>query len=73
MKPSSQPISQEAKHHLEQLRAGGMNWKTIAANVPMSVSTLWKAGLGEPIARPMRLLLESRLREMTSPREGAAA
>jgi hypothetical protein len=71
MKPSSQPISQEAKQHIEQLRAGGMNWKTIAENVPMAVSTLWKAGLGEPIARPMRLLLESRLRELTAPKQAA--
>lgn len=63
---SAQELSTQAKSQLEALRGRGLSFHQIAAQVPVSVATVWKATAGGKMSRPVRLLLESRLRELTA-------
>lgn len=72
-KTSAQPISAEASAQLQKLRAQGETFETLAAKVPCSSATLWKAHGGGALARGTRWMLELRLRELSAgvPQEGA--
>lgn len=62
-KTSAQPLSSEALAQLEQLRAQGLTYQELAAWIPCSSGTIWKAVAGGPIARPVRWMIEARLKE----------
>lgn len=64
-KTSAQPLSGEALEQLGQLRERGETFGQLAAQVPCSSATLWKAAAGGTLARPMRWLIELRLKELT--------
>lgn len=62
-KTSAQPLSSEARAQLETLRTQGLTYGELAAWIPCSSATIWKAVAGGPIARPVRWMIEQRLKE----------